>query len=396
MKSIARCLLAYMAATVAVVTPSMLTADPLDAAAGKALFDRQWVPAPASTNSADGLGPLFTARSCAACHRGGDGSYVVRGEDGLADIQGVVVRFGREDGTTDPTYGLELQTHAVPGLDPEGSAHFLPGLSYTLKGPPLAEGIKVGVRLAPSLFGRAAFDDVPDDEILKRADHDDRDGDGISGRANRTAHGIGRYGWKAAQVTLRDQIAHAFAFDIGLSSPRYPLPYGDCTDLQKECLAAANGESPGFDGREVSGAMLDLVAAYLRTVPARPKAADAEAAALFEATGCARCHVPTLRTRDGRQIPAFTDLLLHDMGAELNDGVGEPGVRPSEWRTAPLIAGHTQPEGAKVRRYLHDGSAQTVAEAVAKHGGEAARSRDLFASLKPEDRKRLVEYVNGL
>jgi CxxC motif-containing protein (DUF1111 family) len=81
------------------------------------------------------------------------------------------------------------------------------------------------------------------------------------------------------------------------------------------------------------------------------------------------------------------------MGAALDDGVGEPGVKSSEWRTAPLIEGRVR----KVeRRLLHDGSAATVAEAVAKHGGEAARSRTLFEALKPEDQKRLVDYVNGL
>ena len=111
---------------------------------------------------------------------------------------------------------------------------------------------------------------MPDEEILKRADPDDRDHDGISGRANQTAHGIGRYGWKAAQVTLEDQIAHAFAFDIGLSSPKQPLPYGDCTSRETECLAAANGESPAFDGREISGLMLGLVASYLETLRSHP------------------------------------------------------------------------------------------------------------------------------
>jgi CxxC motif-containing protein (DUF1111 family) len=376
---------------VAGLVPKVARADPLDAAVGKALFDRQWVPAPTSTNATDGLGPLFTSRSCTGCHARGEGAHVVTREDGSRDIAGAVVRFGRADGTTDPFYGLELQTNAVPGLKPEGTASFLPELKYHLEGPPLGEGVSAGARLAPPLFGRAAFDDVPDEEILKRADPDDRDHDGIKGRANRTAHGIGRYGWKAGQATLVDQIAHAFAFDIGLSSPKQPLPYGDCTSLEKDCLSAANGESPLFDGREVSTTMLGVVASYLKSLRVKPEASDA--AALFAATGCAACHVPALATKSGRPVPAFTDLLLHDMGPGLDDGVGEPGVKSFEWRTAPLIGGHPKPEE---RRYLHDGSAATVAEAVAKHCGEAERSRGLFEALAPEDKKRLVDYVNGL
>ena len=103
--------------------------------------------------------------------------------------------------------------------------------------------------------------------------------------------------------------------------------------------------------------------------------------------------MPTLATREGRQIPAFTDLLLHDMGPALDDGVGEPGVKSSEWRTAPLI-GHRLP--SEQRRFLHDGSAETIEEAIGKHRGEAERSRNLFEALSPDDKKRLVEYVNGL
>ncbi len=374
----------------AVLHPGTVRADSLDAALGKALFDRQWIPAPASTNASDGLGPLFTSRSCTGCHARSDGAHLATRDDGTADIAGAVVRFGTTDGTTDPYYGLELQTNAVPGLIPEGHARFLPTLKYDLNGPPLAKGIHAGARLAPPLFGKAAFDDVPDDEILKRAAANARDGGPVKGHANVTARGIGRYGWKAARISLDEQVAHAFAFDIGLSSPLFPLPYGDCTKLETACLASPNGESPAFEGREVSSAMIGVVARYLETLNGRPLA---EVPALFTSTGCAACHVPSLAIRDGREIPAFTDLLLHDMGPGLDDGVGEPGVKSSEWRTAPLINGRLRPEQ---RRYLHDGSAATVEEAIEKHCGEAEHSRILFETLAADDKKRLVDYVNGL
>lgn len=112
-------------------------------------------------------------------------------DDGKADISGAVVRFGNAGGAIDPYYGLQLQNNAVPGLMPEGQARFLPHLKYNLEGPALATGVHAGVRLAPPLFGRAAFDDVADEEILKRADLDDRNGDGIKGRANVTPRGLG-------------------------------------------------------------------------------------------------------------------------------------------------------------------------------------------------------------
>ncbi|HML30575.1 MAG TPA: di-heme oxidoredictase family protein, partial [Hyphomicrobium sp.] len=224
----------------------------------------------------------------------------------------------------------------------------------------------------------------------KRAAAHARGGGPVKGRANITPHGIGRYGWKASHVSIQEQIAHAFAFDIGLSSPLFPLPYGDCTKLETDCLSSPNGESPLFEGREISSTMIGMVASYLTSLHARPLT---DTSALFAATGCAACHVPTLKTRDGREIPAFTDLLLHDMGPGLDDGVGEPGVKSFEWRTAPLINGRLRPEE---RRYLHDGSAATVEEAVERHCGEAEHSRALFEALTIEDKKRLVDYVNGL
>ncbi|MFN0218516.1 MAG: di-heme oxidoredictase family protein [Hyphomicrobium sp.] len=376
------------------VTAASLRAESLDAALGKALFDRLWVPAPATTNAADGLGPLFNARGCVTCHRGGEGARVVTLRDGRRDINGAVVRFGAADGATDPTFGQQLQTNAVPGLAPEGVAEFLPKLSFKLEGGQLAAGVHTGARLAPSLFGIADFDQVADDEILKRADPDDSDSDGISGRANRLPGGIGRFGWKAAHISLADQIAHALATDIGLSSPLAPRPAGDCTVRQTACLSAPNGESAAFEGREVSSEMIRLMSTYLATVKLPAPKSDATGAALFVKTGCAACHTPELATRQGQFIPAFTDLLLHDMGNALDDGVGEPGVAPSEWRTAPLRK-KSNPRSPG-RRYLHDGSAATIGEAVSKHGAEGAASRKAFDKLSARDRRRLVNYVMGL
>ena len=372
---------------------SLAADDGLDAVAGKALFERNWIPAPASTNAADGLGPLFTARSCTGCHQRGGGARVID-RDGKKDIAGAVVRFGDKDGAADPYYGRQLQTDAVPGLAPEGTASFLPDLALHLSGPPLASGVHAGVRLAPNLFGREIFADIPDGEILRRADPNDRDGDGISGRVNRTATGIGRYGWKAAHATLEEQIADAFSLDIGLSSPLVPHPYGDCTPLQPDCLKMPNGESAAFDGREISSAMLRLVALYLKTVAPESRVELANGGRdLFYSTGCAACHVPELTTRDGRKLKAFTDFLLHDMGPGLDYGVGEPGVASFEWRTAPLI-GLAARDGE--RRYLHDGSAPTIEDAISKHCGEAARARVQFEALGADDRRRLVDYVSSL
>jgi CxxC motif-containing protein (DUF1111 family) len=376
----------------AALAASAAHADELDAALGRALFKRQWVPAPSSTDASDGLGPLFNARSCEGCHRGGGASRVAVAPSGRRELAGAVVRLGTGEGAADPVYGVQLQTQAVPGLEPEGRVTFLKKLTVTLSGPPLAHGVHAGVRQAPPLHGRAILDDIADDEILKRDDPDDRDGDGISGRAHRIDGRIGRFDWKAGRATLESQIARAFRLDLGMSSPPEPLPYGDCTPLQAACLAAPNGESAVADGREVSSRILMLIGSYLRTLRATSPPADPEGERLFAVVKCVLCHVPEMKDRAGTPQRVFSDLLLHDMGPDLDDGVGEPGVNSSEWRTAPL----TGRNGAGGARYLHDGSAKTIAEAIAKHGGEAAAARDAFNKLQPSERQKLIDYVRRL
>ena len=379
-----------------IVPVAALAADGLDAALGRALFKRNWVPAPSSTDAANGLGPLFNARACAACHLGGGPARLAADSDGRKTIRGAVVRLGDAAGRTDPYYGQQVQTNGVPGMDTEGRVRFLPRLKLALIGPDLAPGIKTGVRLAPSLLGRAALDGISDGEILKRADPEDRDHDGIRGRARRIgADGrLGRFGWKAGQATLEGQIANAFALDLGLSSPLDPRPYGDCTAAEKACLAAPNGESGKQDGREISAEVVRLVGDYIAGLAAPEiKALAPDDLALFEKTGCAACHVPRLLGQDGKPVPTYSDLLLHDMGAGLDDGVGEEGVASAEWRTAPLLDLDSR---GGTRRYLHDGRAATLTEAIGQHGGEASVARHNFDKLDATKKHRLIGFLKQL
>ena len=166
-------------------------AEELDSAMGKALFDRKWIQAPASTNSADGLGPLFNAQACASCHKNGNGARFSN-INGVLGTAGFVVRLGDDHGNPDPVLGRQLQEHAIPGLMPEAkiSPYLEPsgdGLSrmlakITFNDAKPAPGTGEEFRVAPSLIGRGLIARVAPEEILKNADPDDRDGDGISGR----------------------------------------------------------------------------------------------------------------------------------------------------------------------------------------------------------------------
>lgn len=364
---------AFALSVVAVAAP--VAADPLDAALGKALFDRPWATAPTVTRADDGLGPLYIARSCVACHPAGGGRGV------LPPGVGASLRLA-----DDPVYGRQLQTAAVAGQDGEGRLtlreekrafrypdgaqtelrRLVPAVADPAFGPVTAA---LSLRLAPPLYGLGLLEQTG-----------------------------ARFGWKADQPDLPHQAAAAFQLDIGMSTPFYPEPWGDCTAAQTACRAAPHGDSPEFDGLEIHSAMLDLLAVYLRALPPpAPAQPDPAGAALFDQTGCAGCHTPGRTLPDGRVIAPYSDMALHDMGAGLSDAV--PGVAAcgAQWRTPPLWGLRDAPRDAAGRlALLHDGRARSVEEAVLWHDGEAAAARDRFAALSRRHRQTLLRFVGAL
>lgn len=392
----------------------------LDMIGGAALFDRLWVSSPASTLASDGLGPLFNARSCAACHmnagRGGP-------------IAGRVVRVSGTDGGPHPEIGLQLQDRSMAGVLPEGqltldwaehSVTLADGDIVTLRRPlPRIDGqppgFSVSLRQAPPLIGLGLIEAIRPEDITSLADPEDADGDGISGRLALvpSAHhgGIlpGRFGWKAAMPTLVDQTADAFFTDMGLSSPARPQDWGDCTQTQTACRAGPHGGDPEHGGVEIGPDAMQLVTAYLHglSVPARrdhdaPQVAAGRA--VFMQTGCSACHRPayvTARQAGGgptsfQLIWPWSDFLLHDMGEALADGRQEGAATGREWRTAPLWGLGLTDTVSGDWRLLHDGRAGSILEAILWHGGEAAPTRDAVIALPTEDRVALIEFLESL
>lgn len=362
-----------------VATPA--AADGLDAAMGKALFGRLWVPAPASTRSADGLGPLHDARACAACHPAG-GRAPLTLTEGVPPRPGLVVRLA-----DDPVYGRQLQRLGTATAPAEGEA-----VAQLAQGRPsvhlrdLAYGpaaAAAGWRAAPSLRGLAELAAVPDAAILAREDPDDRDGDGVRGIAHRLPNGrIGRFGGKATSASVSGQVEAAFAMDLGLSTAARPA-WGDCTPTQEACRAAPAGGEP-----EATDVMLRLVVAYLEQLPARRPAASPPAERLFERVGCAACHSSSVQY-SGQAAAARTDLLLHDMGPGLDDGVAEGSAPSGFWRTPPL-------RDLAVGGLLHDARAPDVASAIGWHAGEAEGARRRFEALSADDRTTLLTWLARL
>jgi len=385
--------------------PALASGASLDASMGRELFERNWVSAPSSTKSNDGLGPLYNATSCGACH--------IRNPNAKFDEEtvapGTVVRIGNAKGTTDTIYGRQLQTRAVAGQTPEAN----PDITWITTGTrrrasirlfsqaygPLASDTNIALRRSSSLFGIGLLAQIPDQEIIRRADPDDANRDGISGRAAMLPVGgkqvLGRFGWKATQISLAAQASMAFRNDLGLSTEAHPEPWGDCTQIQNVCRAGPHGAEKGEV--EIPKSVVDLIVAYLVSLPApapvdtRPADA-ARGQRIFNSIGCALCHTSPGAVK-GRAVPAYSDMLLHDMGPGLNDSIAEGAAQPGEWRTAPLW---NLGSNVRITGLLHDGRAGSVTEAIEWHDGEAAQVRLRFNGLTLAEKDALIAFVSRL
>jgi len=378
-----------------------------------------------------GLGPVFNARACAACHVGAwRGRPPVREGEQLSSLLirlSVPGENAHGGPRLHPAYGDQLQNRAVDGVPPEGRlfveyspvyGSYADGTSYWLRRPVYVfyqmAHLQMGAlamhspRVAPTLLGSGLIEAIPEADILTFADEQDKDGDGISGRPNlvwdpeSASVRLGRFGWKANQVGLHQQAAAAAFGDMGLTSELYPGP--SCAILQRACRAA----DTGMGAEELSAERLAALAAYLRYLepPARrgqnrPEVARGEV--LFQKAGCAACHTPQYFTDtnaepalSGRHIRPYSDFLLHDMGDGLADRRPEFIATGREWRTPPLwglgslelLSGH--------EFLLHDGRARGPAEAILWHGGEAAMAREAFRSLSVYEREDLLAFLRSL
>ncbi len=414
---------------------------------GNALFRKLWVSSPSSTEASDGLGPLFNARGCQNCHLK-DG----RGRPPLNDTEDAVSMFlrlsvpprteaerqglaeGRFNVVPEPTYGTQLQNFAVPGLSAEGRMtityveepvtlgdgtvvslrrpHYgITGLAYG----PLAPDVMLSPRVAPQMIGLGLLEQISAEDILARADPDDTDGDGISGRPNWVTDpetgelALGRFGWKAGAATVRAQSADAFAGDIGISTPLVMRPNGDCTAAQPDCLAAPTGEQARLGPSEAPDPVLDLVTFYSQNlgVPQRRDVGSPEVLrgkAAFYGAGCIACHSPKFVTSRAGGQPAhqfqliwpYTDMLLHDMGEGLADHRPEGRADGYEWRTAPLWGIGLTETVSRHTFFLHDGRARNLTEAILWHGGEAEAARDNFAAMSADQRADLIAFLESL
>lgn len=410
--------------------PNLTNDESLQFFVGNSLFNQNWVVAPASTTARDGLGPLFNARSCSGCHfKDGRGRPPVQtGELSHGLLLRLSINGTNADGspTGDPFYGGQIQDNAIPDIAPEAgfeiqnetiSGSYPDGTAYTLLKPTyiinnLTEGalsneLKVSPRVANQMIGLGLLEAINEQTLLNISDEYDSDNDGISGRPNyvwdiaSNSTKIGRFGWKANQPSLHQQVAGAFNGDMGITSSLFP---DENCPPSIDCDNTPNGGTP-----EITDNHLNDVVLYSSTlaVPVRRDWDNQDilkGKELFNQINCIACHVakfetgthPSIAALSNQTIRPYTDLLLHDMGSELADNREDFLANGNEWRTPPLwglglietVNGHTN--------LLHDGRARNIEEAILWHGGEAETSKIAFMNLTGQERSKVVMFINSL
>jgi CxxC motif-containing protein (DUF1111 family) len=336
--------------------------------------------------STTGLGPMFVATSCGSCHAG----------DGKGHPFTTLTRFGQSDTLGNQFLhlgGPQLQSRAIPGYQPE---QIPVGATFSKFTPPANTGLGL-------------LEAVSDATILALSDPNDANADGISGRPNwinippyclirpgtieRNGKYMGRFGKKAVVYDLLQQTVNAYNQDMGVNSTYEH--YSTYNTLEVD--------------PEVSNQTALDVVFYLKTLkaPIQRNQNDADVIfgkQIFLNISCGKCHTSQLQTGPSpiaalanKTFFPYTDLLLHDMGAGLNDGYTEGTALTAEWRT-PALWGLGLSKNSQGGQYflLHDGRAGSIEQAIVLHGGEAEQSKNSFQQLNAADKAKLIKFLESL
>jgi len=398
-------------------------------AAGKVEFSARWV-APFLSSGDWGRGPQSNASSCIECHPGNGRGRAPDGPDETPHSLVLQLAQQHTDATgralPHPAYGRQLNGHGTLGkLIEEGqfrieyrtrSVMLADGTTVDLRVPgvritalwfgPLGDDTILSPRIAQPVFGLGLLDAVTESTL--RAIAERQRGIGFNGRLNLVrdkltgARIVGRFGHKATEPHLAQQIAAAFHGEMGVNSDLFPSE--ECWPIQEECYPIET-----VLGAEVTKMQRATILDYLRMLapPSRRDINDPDVrrgAKLFEQARCSVCHVPSLGITLAKEqtgprdylIEPYTDLLLHDMGDSLADGYRTFSAGARDWRTAPLWGLGLRKAVNGNDNLLHDGRARSATEAILWHGGEADVSRQVFSAMKHRDRQALLRFLDSL
>lgn len=407
-------------------------------AVGNSIFNRTWVAAPSTQKFHDGVGPLFNARSCEQCHfRDGRGQPPTSPKGKMFSMLMRLSIPGTDKygfPKHDSLYGGQFQEESIFGVKPEGKTHityeeiegaYPDGTTYTLRKPQYSftnlaygefpEDIQFSPRVSPAMIGLGLLEAIPEEDIIANVDSRDANQDDITGKANyvwdftQKKMILGRFGWKAGQPTLEQQVAVAFNEDLGISSPLFPFQ----NDMEKQNLGNLPKGYLSTDKQEnqfeIVADRIEKVVFYSRhlAVPARrnhdnPKVLNGKR--LFNKINCVGCHIPSFTTGtiddapelSQQKIYPYTDMLLHNMGLGLADNRPEGKASGREWRTPPLWGIGLVKMVNKHTYFLHDGRARNLEEAILWHGGEATNITKKYMHLSKSERDDIIAFLESL
>ena len=376
---------------------------PIATAEQRATFARGQQVALRRFTRSDGLGPAFNLTFCGGCHE----KPVLGGSSGLYRNFFLAAHKG-----ADGAY-----TAATSAGKAGGVVRLYEYATGTVARPPVDPNINViAQRNAIPFFGAGLLAEIPDAEIQRRADPEDADRDGISGRPNFDRGYVGRFGRKSQTVSMEGFIRGPLFNHVGVTTnplseeQRAKLPI-DSSQAHKNAAqvervlgplralaqaAAPDGPTLDDDGvpdPELStDDLFDLVSfAMLMAAPQVEPENDqiVRGRRLFDVARCSACHTPRLVGPHG-PLPVYSDLLLHDMGADLADGIEQGLATGAEFRTQPLWG--VVADGP----FLHDGRATTLREAIVLHGGEAQGARDAAAAWSEPEWTDVLAFLTSL
>jgi len=388
-----------------------------------------------------GLGPRMNLDQCSGCHA----QPAVGGTSPFVNPQ---VAFANKDGGTNfvPSFitanGPVREARFVlnPDGTPDGGVHDLFTITgrtgatgCTLAQPDFATQLannNVIFRIPTPVFGAGLIEQIPDSVILanQASTASQRGSLGILGRPNFDATGrtitgisnnngndgtIARFGWKAQNKSLLLFSGEAYNVEQGITNELFQTERDETPTCQ---FATTPNDFTHTDALKPLDAISDIekFAFFMRFLAAPTPSPDAPGGAtsiangksLFSSIGCALCHTPTLNTGNttvaalrNQPVNLFSDVLVHDMGVGLADGVSQGQAGPREFRSAPLWG-----LGQRIF-FLHDGRTSDLLQAIQAHQsgspstGDASEANAVikkFNSLKETQKQDILNFLRSL
>jgi CxxC motif-containing protein (DUF1111 family) len=373
----------------------------------------------------DGLGPRMNLDGCGGCHSQpaiGGTSPAVNPQVAFANAASpsqlpAIAAFIREDGPVrevrlvknpDGTRnGGVINTFTITGRDGASTDCDLRQHDFARE----IENRNIIFRIPTPVFGAGLIEQIPDATILAnmRADRDRKQFLGISGRPNRNGNDgtITRFGWKAQNQSLLLFSGEAYNVEMGITSELFQSEREQNRDCQFATVPNDTQDFAAADALNGTTAIQNFANFQRFLAPPTPSTNSpgggfsiARGKSLFSSVGCALCHTPTLKTGDstvaalnGKDANLFSDLLVHDMGDGLADGVIQGAAGTREFRTAPLWG-----LGQRIF-FLHDGRTSDLRVAIREHlsdGSEANAVIRRYFDLRESEKQDLFNFLRSL